>query len=296
VDICCGSPKDCDFHREEGPAVRELHVVAVSEDGRHVLLGATRSAKTGTFKVKLDERLMAAVKGDLRLAEAPAVELSPKEIQARLRAGESAESIARKAGVAITRVERFAGPVSGEMARMIDAARDQKLVRRSGPSQVALGKAVDAQVGEAEATWTTLREEDGRWRVSVAWTARNRRRTGAWFFDPHSNELTAADPASATLGHVAEPTAKRPPKPPAEKPAAKKPTAKKPTVAKKAPAKAEAPKPAKRKAARPRLQVVPDPPAKRKARTAAEERDGVGSRASVPAWADVLLGTTPTKR
>jgi hypothetical protein len=51
------------------------------------------------------------------------------------------------------------------------------------------------------------------------------------------------------------------------------------------------------------LQVVPDPPQRTKAKVAAapsatakavDARDGVRSRASVPAWADVLLGTTPS--
>jgi hypothetical protein len=47
-------------------------------------------------------------------------------------------------------------------------------------------------------------------------------------------------------------------------------------------------------ATRPRLQVVPDPPAASRQVRPADERDGVKSRASVPAWADVLLGTTPS--
>jgi hypothetical protein len=337
--------------------VRELHVVAVSEDGRHVVLAASKGAAKGTYRVRLDARLISAVKGDLGVHDA---DLSPKEIQARLRAGESVEKLAKSAGMALTRVERFAGPVAGEMARMIDEARDAHVVRgRLGRSAVALGKAVDKALAEHakpdSVAWTTYREDDGRWRVQVAWIGRGRSKTAAWRYDPHRKTLDAVDAASAAMGHVdanpapprrtakraattappakvaaakaAKPrTAKKAAAAPAAKPAARraarsvakpapakksaKTVAAKPALAKKAPARTPTPKPKapSRKAAapitRPRLQVVPDPHPRKKAPaastkprvkpTAAEERDGVRSRASVPAWADVLLGTTPS--
>jgi hypothetical protein len=305
--------------------VRELYVVAVSEDARHIVLGSSKTK--GTHRVRLDARLVAAVRGELGTATHD--DLSPKEIQARLRAGETVEQIATSAGMAVTRVERFAGPVAGEMARMIDEARAGFVTRgRLGRSAVALGKAVEGQLAEQakpdSVVWSAHREEDGRWRVQVAWTARGRARTAAWRYDPQRKALEAVDPGSAALGHVDSNPA--PPRRTTKKPAAASPApavatrkAPKPPAAKKAAAKkaAASPKPAaaparpakpapRRKAAapagRPRLQVVPNPSPASKPRapkaapkpTAAEERDGVKSRASVPAWADVLLGTTPS--
>jgi hypothetical protein len=265
--------------------VRELHVVAVSEDGRHVLLAAKKGGN-GTHRVRLDARLVAAVRGEL--SDPPAVDLTPKDIQARLRAGESAEDIAAAAGVPVTKVERFAGPVAGEMARTIAAAQEAHVVRvRRGPSTVPLGRAVVAAIGEPGA-WTTYREDDGRWRVTVAWEARGRARRAAWLFEPVTKELLPVDPASAAIGHVdAEPRkavrapasrnpAKRSAGNPAEQPAGK--------AAKKAVKKAAAPK------GRPQLRVV----AERSPQPAADQRDGVRARATVPAWADVLLGSVPS--
>jgi hypothetical protein len=393
--------------------VRELHVVAVSEDGRHVLLAGRRGATEGGFRVALDERLSAAVRGELPRPgddQAPVSELTPKQIQARLRAGESAEAIALAAGVPVARVERFSGPVQGEMARMIDAARDSYLVRgRRGRSAVPLGDAVDAALAHAGALvpdstdWSTRRDEDGCWVVTVTWFARKRSRSASWRYDPAAKQVSATDPASAALGHLdpdsggspprprpapaapARPTraARTAPKPatrkpakaaakttkatakatkatakatkatakatkatgkpaskaatkaakPATKPASTRPTkaattpptkatrsaskttaskttASRTTASKAAPAKRTAAatppaattplRTAQRSAAGPVrrtssarrvLRVVPDP-APARARTAAE-RDGVKSRTSVPAWADVLLGTTP---
>ncbi len=313
-----------------GQRVRELHVVAVSEDGRHVVLAGTRGATRGGFRVALDDRLAAALRGDLpRPGEVePFVsELTPKQIQARLRTGESAESIAASAGVPVTRVERFSGPVEGEMARMIDAARAAFLVRgRLGRSAVPLGETVDAAIEAApslrpdSAEWSTLREESGTWLVTVTWYARRRSRRASWRYDPSLKTVAALDPASVAMGHAsgqpaARPARKKAPakKAPAKKAATKKTPAKK-AAAKKAPpqkattkkaAPAKVPRKAVRKpaakpgagarAARARaLTVVPDPEPPTHV-PPGRERQGAttGKRASVPGWADVLLGTTP---
>lgn len=337
--------------------MRELHVVAVSEDGRHVVLGPTKGGKAGTHRIRLDARLIAAVRGDLRPAGAPEVDLSPKEIQARLRAGESAEQIAQAAGVPVTRVARFAGPVAGELARTLDAARDGFVVRgRRGRSSAPLGVTVDAALAPVarpgSLAWGTRRADDGRWRVAVTWFARGREREAAWWYEQGRTDLVPVDPASAALGHVDAEPDRRPTKPaPAPRPtragvprAATKAATKTPTkaavkapakaaakaAARRAPAKATskaaatkpavtkaapkpaaptatakpvrkaaakpAAKPAAARTARPRLQVVPDPPARSRTPKPADKqahKDGVTTRASVPAWADVLLGTTP---
>lgn len=302
--------------------MRELHVVAVSEDGRHVVLAARRGSSKGAFKVALDATLAAAVRGDLpRPGDDEVPDISPKEIQARLRAGESVEKLARAAGVPLARIERYSGPVQGEMARIIDATRTAFLVRgRLGRSAVDLGTAVDAAIAAGGADdegtdWSTYRREDGCWVVTVRWYARKRSRSASWVYDPAQKTVTPTDPASAALAHQEseEAVAKRrppaPPRPakkapvkkapvkkaaaaktPVKKVAAKKAPVKK-VAAKKAPArktqapapKAAAPSPAPRRA----LRVVPDPePQPRKGAKAKQ-------RASVPAWADVLLGTSP---
>ena len=357
--------------------MRELHVIAVSEDGRHVLLAGTRGATSGGFRVALDDRLAAALRGDLpRPGEvAPHVsELTPKQIQARLRTGEPAESIAASAGVPVARVERFSGPVEGEMARMIDAARAAFLVRgRLGRSAAPLGQTVDAAIQAAPSLrpdsveWSTLREESGSWLVTVTWYARGRSRRASWRYAPSLQTVTALDPVSATMGYAGSEAAAAPRRPAAtgvavtstparSAPARKKVPAKRAAAAKAAAAKAAAAKavakPATRRGAAkaapakvapakaavkkssvdkaavdkaaskagskttkpgtraraPRtLTVVPDPEPLTQRSTARERqapaggkrigpagREGAKTRASVPGWADVLLGTTPT--
>ncbi|HET6191592.1 MAG TPA: septation protein SepH, partial [Trebonia sp.] len=105
--------------------MQELRFVAVSEDGRYAVLAVPgRSAR---FTLPIDERLRAVALGQTsRLAqyeievESP---LRPKEIQARIRAGETAEEIADAAGIPVERVRWFEGPVLGERAYIAQQAQ-----------------------------------------------------------------------------------------------------------------------------------------------------------------------------
>ena len=99
--MCTGSPGGA-----EGTLMQELRLVAVSEDGSYAVLAAPGSG--GRFSLRIDDRLRVVARGQFsRLAqyeievESP---LRPKEIQDRIRTGETAEEIADAAGVPIERV------------------------------------------------------------------------------------------------------------------------------------------------------------------------------------------------
>ena len=281
--------------------MRELHVVALSEDGRHAVLATTPDAGRGGFRLALDDRLAAALRGELNRpgdTTERGSDLSVKDIQNRLRAGESADDIARSAGLPLARVERFAGPVLSERARMIDRARAAHVSGgRRGPSLLPLGEAVDAALDASfgmrqdSVEWSTRRDDEGRWVVSVSWVARARSRTASWTWHPASRVLTAADPASAAMGHSG---------PALRSPAQPKTATRKAAATKTAPRKAAATKAAPRKAApaaatktaptkaAPSTQAAPA-----KAAPAQGTPNRVRARASVPGWADVLLSTAP---
>src|ERR1700734_1689730 len=102
----------CSHGAREGTPMQELRFVAVSEDGSYAVLAVP--GRSGRFILSIDERLRAVAQGQTsRLAqyeievESP---LRPKEIQARIRAGETAEEIADAAGIPVERVRWFEGP------------------------------------------------------------------------------------------------------------------------------------------------------------------------------------------
>src|ERR1700735_2625338 len=105
--------------------MQELRFVAVSEDGSYAVLAVP--GRSGRFILSIDERLRAVAQGQTsRLAqyeievESP---LRPKEIQARIRAGETAEEIADAAGIPVERVRWFEGPVLAERAYIAEQAQ-----------------------------------------------------------------------------------------------------------------------------------------------------------------------------
>ncbi len=193
--------------------MRELFAVALAEDGTSVVLATSPDARDGRFRLAVDERLEAALRGELQRAEdlAPPREsaVTPREIQARLRTGESMEQIAADAGVDVARVARFGGPVFSERTQMIDSARAATLVRgRRGPSAVPLGVAVDERLARLSGlradtvAWSTVRQGEGTWLVEVSYVVRGRAKTCRWRYDPHVRTVTAADPPSADLAHL----------------------------------------------------------------------------------------------
>jgi hypothetical protein len=218
--------------------VRELHVVALSSDGKHLVVTPNKGSLKGAYLLPVNARLRKALNGELNpkpkpkaaQPEAEPVEpapppkppvesrLSPREIQARLRSGQTPERVARAAGVPLDRVTRFSGPVLSERALIVDAARDATLTRaRLGESKAPLGPAVAhnlAAKGAAEPAaedWTAYRKADGTWVVSLTVQGtRGRPRTAEWSWQPATRTLTALDTYAAALGHVDKPIPRRP--------------------------------------------------------------------------------------
>src|SRR5205807_748847 len=72
--------------------------------------------------------------------------LSPRDIQARIRSGDSADDVARVAGVPVDRVLRYAGPVLQERAMLAQHARRTKL--KTSDKGASLADVVDARLAQ----------------------------------------------------------------------------------------------------------------------------------------------------
>ena len=124
--------------------MRQLTVLAVSDDGTHLLLAASTDAAKPTHQILIDDRLH-AVRGELDDGTRRESALSPKEIQARLRAGDTPEQVAKAANVPVNRVLRYFGPVASERDRYPTQAQAATMRRTRGPAvTMTLGQAVEA--------------------------------------------------------------------------------------------------------------------------------------------------------
>src|ERR1700681_4173228 len=96
--------------------MQELRLVAVSEDGSYAVLAVP--GRGGRFSLPIDDRLRIVARGQFSRLAQYAIEvespLRPKEIQDRIRAGETADEIAAAADFPIDRILRCEGPVLSE--------------------------------------------------------------------------------------------------------------------------------------------------------------------------------------
>ncbi|WP_243711316.1 septation protein SepH, partial [Actinomadura sp. KC216] len=190
--------------------MQELRLVAVSEDGTYLVLA---TAGRGTrFTLPVDDRLRAAVRGHFsRLGqfeievESP---LRPKEIQARIRSGETAEEIAESAGIPVERVRWFEGPVLQEREYMAQQAQ-RVAVRRPGESSPGppLGETVEERLGRGgvdleEVEWDSWKCEDNTWRVRLSFFDNGRPHAAEWTFDPRRRLVSPLDEIAARLTAV----------------------------------------------------------------------------------------------
>jgi hypothetical protein len=181
--------------------MRELRLVAVNDDGSRLLLRG--DSQEPEFTIRIDERLHAALRGDrARLGQLEIQlesQLRPRDIQARVRGGESVEQVAAVAGIPMDRVMRFAGPVLAEREHIADRAR-RSAVRRTGLEGPAplledtVGAALEAKGVDLETLqWDAWRREDGRWLVVTSWQVTGKPRAARWLFDPAGRSVTATD-------------------------------------------------------------------------------------------------------
>jgi len=191
--------------REVTPGMRELELVGMSEDGVAVVFVESSSGEN--FAVRVDDRLRAAVVHDrVRLGQlelALASPLRPKEIQARIRAGQGVDEVAAAAGLPRERIVRFAGPVLAEREHVAGQAQRSSLRRPGGQLPMSLGEAVaDRLNGRGVTTdlaWDAWRREDALWLVRLTYRSGERARSALFVYDPLSRVVTAGDDESRWL-------------------------------------------------------------------------------------------------
>lgn len=179
--------------------MEDLRLVGLSEDGTRIVLEAPDGR---TFGLVVDERVHSALRGDrARLGQLQISiesQLRPREIQARIRAGQSSEEVAGAAGVPVERVRRFEAPILLERTHMAQTACSVGVRRVTDASSTPLGILVGARLEERgvdprQLEWDSWRREDGRWQVVLHYTAGERARTAAWVFDPARRTIEPDD-------------------------------------------------------------------------------------------------------
>ncbi|MDQ3573716.1 MAG: septation protein SepH [Actinomycetota bacterium] len=223
----------------------QLHFVGFTSDNEGLMLSHRDDATSGEYFVKVDEYLLAAIdqhegEGDddddrreearaqpapppteplptpapapARTRPKPRSDLSPREIQARLRSGSSIAEVADEAGVNEDWVLRFADPIIAEQARVVEQAQRLTFTKpRVGPSSQPLRTSVRWNLADQgamrddeafDAGWSAYNLQGAKWVVRLSFVAKRRRKLAEWEVDLREGELTARNRVATDLGYV----------------------------------------------------------------------------------------------
>lgn len=186
----------------------ELELVTLHEDAERLVL---RDPDGVEHTLTITEALRAAVRRDRPRTEAlqaeSAATLRPREVQARLRAGATAEELAAASGLPLEHVRRYEWPVLTERDHVISQVRNHHV---DPEGKIDLGELTDTRlaargVPAEDASWTARREGNAPWQVEVRFTAGERERSAHWSFDPKGRVVVALDDEARWLGQPDDP-------------------------------------------------------------------------------------------
>ena len=176
-----------------------LTLAGTSEDGKRLLLVSDAGEE---YTLDVDARLRSALRGETsRLGQLEITMesvLRPRDIQARIRAGETPEAVAEAAQTSVEKIMPFAGPVLAEREHVAQRAQRSSVRRRNGDGARILGEAVESHlrsvnVGADTVAWDAWRREDGRWVLTADFATQTRSGTGTYTYDMPGNYVVAED-------------------------------------------------------------------------------------------------------
>jgi len=200
--------------------VAYLRLVGVSEDGTQLRLVDEEGAE---HVLAVDDRLRATVAPSTPptsrgLEKTMESTLRPRDIQARIRSGETPEAVAQAAQTSVDKIMAFAAPVLAERQHVAERAQ-RSSVRRSDAGQATgartLGDAVAAQLrahntDPQTVEWDAWRREDGRWSLIAGYDTPARSGAAELTFDAPGNYVTLDNEDARWLVGIAIPAAEAP--------------------------------------------------------------------------------------
>ena len=184
----------------------ELTLVGLHDDGEHVVL---EDPEGHQFRVRIDEALRAAVRRDrphLELARAELASLlPPREIQARIRAGSSAEEVAEQSSTPLDVIRRYEGPVLAEREFVSGRARSSHIGHDPGSPE--LGDLVTDRLASrgvpiGSIRWDAFRRSGRPWTVEVCFEFGGRQRSARWVYDAAAGRVRAQDDEARWLSET----------------------------------------------------------------------------------------------
>ena len=200
--------------------MQHLTPVGLSKDGTQLVLVSNAGEE---FAVPVDHRLRTALRGDhARLGQLEMKmesALRPRDIQARIRGGETAEEVAAAAQTTVDAIMGFAAPVLAERAHVAESAQKSSISRRSTETSTAAGTLDQAArthlsnigVRADDVDWDAWRRDDGRWTVVATYSSAGAQLRAEFVYDQPGRYVVADNEQARLLtGEATQPAAGAP--------------------------------------------------------------------------------------
>jgi len=185
--------------------MQDLTVIGV-ENGALVA-----ASNDGTrFRIAINETL----RSKLREATPPPGNVrkpAPREIQAQIRSGLSAEEVAAVTGVNLDYIRKFEGPVLAEREFVIESALNVAVHTASDTDPMqqgsTFGSVIRGRLNDLGATgerWASWKQPDGAWVVKLAFTADQIDHDARWNYEPKRAALAPMNNEANTLSQQGE--------------------------------------------------------------------------------------------
>jgi hypothetical protein len=185
--------------------MQELKVIGV-ENGS-LLVASDDGAQ---YRVEVDETVQSRLRASMP-DPGPLRRLAPREIQAQIRAGMTAEDVARVTGASLEYIKRFEGPVLAEREYVVESALNVPvhIAVETDPlaSGATFGSVIRERLAEAGATgerWASWKEQGGGWIVKLTFTAAEIARDARWGFEPKKQSLQPLNQEAVQLSQQGE--------------------------------------------------------------------------------------------
>ncbi len=153
------------------------------------------------FSITIDQALIDQVRRSPTLGRPSRQQTSPKEIQAHIRRGLTAQQVADLTGEDISYIQRFEGPVLAERDYVVEQARNMLVGQASSDLSSSFGELVSQKLEELSAkdvSWSAWREDTG-WRVEVIFFEGEVEHKAQWTFDQRKLTLTPLNDDATVL-------------------------------------------------------------------------------------------------
>lgn len=180
--------------------MQDLRVIGV-ENGALLV-----AADDGTrFRIPIDEVLQSKLRQSVP-DPGTGPKLSPREIQAHIRSGMSAQDVASITGASLEYIQRYEGPVLAEREFVVESALAVPVRMAGDTDPMSQGKTFGTairerlhELGAIGERWASWKEQASGWIVKLAFTADQIDHDARWQFDPKKQSLAPLNAEAISL-------------------------------------------------------------------------------------------------